>query len=83
MITNDSELEIVRRQLTHVEAALASLRRDVRPKSEKMYQLLAESYIDMLQSLRADIDKYQGIATTPANAASLLPVPTEPAALER
>ena len=61
MITNDEELEIVRRQLNHVESALDSLRHDVKPKNEKLYHLMAESYIEMLQSLRADIDAYLGI----------------------
>ncbi len=69
MITNDAELSVVRQQLGRVEAALDSLRRDVKPKNESMYELLAESYIDMLQSLRADIDAYLGIATLPENAA--------------
>jgi hypothetical protein len=65
MITNDAELEVVRKQLGRVEAALDSLRREVKPKNEKLYELLAESYIDLLQSLRADIDAYLGIAPLP------------------
>ena len=69
MITNDAELSVVRQQLGRVEAALDSLRRDVKAKNENMYELLAGSYIDMLQSLRADIDAYLGIVTLPENAA--------------
>ena len=62
MITNDEELEIVRRQLKRAESALDSLRHDVKPKNEELYHLMAESYIDMLLSLRTDIDAYLGIA---------------------
>jgi hypothetical protein len=65
MITNDAELEVVRKQLGRVEAALDSLRRDVKPKSEKMYDLMAESYIEMLRSLRKDVDAYLGVASVP------------------
>jgi hypothetical protein len=70
MIKNDAELEVVRSQLGRVEAALDSLRRDVKPKNENMYALMAESYIDLLQALRADIDAYLGIVTVPENAAA-------------
>jgi hypothetical protein len=61
MITNDNELAIVRSQLGHAEAALEALRREVKPKNEKTYDRMAESYIDMLLSLRAEIDAYLGI----------------------
>jgi hypothetical protein len=58
MITSDVELEVVGKQLGRVAAALASLRRDVKPKNEQLYELMAESYIDLLQSLWADIVDY-------------------------
>ncbi len=67
MITTDAELKVVREQFTRVEAALESLRCEVKPKNETMYQLMAESYLDMLQSLRAEIDAYLGIGTPPEN----------------
>jgi DNA replicative helicase MCM subunit Mcm2 (Cdc46/Mcm family) len=66
---NDAELKVVRRQLGRVETALASLRRDVKSTNEKMYEVMAESYIDLLQSLRADIDAYLGVAKTTSLAA--------------
>jgi hypothetical protein len=68
MITSDAELEVVRKQLGRVEAALESLRRDVRPRNVKTYELMAESYVELLRSLRADVDAYLGIATAPARA---------------
>ena len=66
MITNDAELEVVRKQLARAEAALDSLRREVKPKNEKMYNLMAESYIDMLRALRSDIDTYLGDGSSSA-----------------
>lgn len=68
MIKSEKQLEIVREQLASAQAALDSIRREVRPKSEKMYQLMAESYIDMVLSLRAEIDAYLGIAPIPETA---------------
>jgi hypothetical protein len=68
MITNDAELEVVRKQLARVEAALDSLRREVKPKNEKTYQLMAETSIDLLHALRSEIDAYLGIAPLPVRA---------------
>jgi hypothetical protein len=69
MITNDAELQITRERLGLVEAALDSLRRDVKSKNERLYALMAESYIDLLLSIRGDIDAYLGIAPYAARAA--------------
>jgi hypothetical protein len=65
MIKNDQQLDIVREQLGLAESALDELRSEVRPKNEKMYQLMAESYIDMVLSLRSEIDAYLGISPIP------------------
>jgi hypothetical protein len=51
-----------------VEAALDSLRREVKPKNEKTYHLMAETSIDLLQSLRSEIDASFGITPLPENA---------------
>jgi hypothetical protein len=61
MIQNDEQLEVVRLQLSRAEAALESLRRDVLPKSESMYRVMAESYVDTILDLRRLIDTYLGI----------------------
>lgn len=58
MITNDTELEVVRKQLAHVDAALADLRRNVLPKSESMFNLFAEAPLELRSSIQADIDRY-------------------------
>ncbi len=68
MITNDAELEVVQKQLARVEAALDSLRREVKPKNEKTFHVMAETSIDLRQALRSEIDAYLGIAPLPENA---------------
>lgn len=67
MITNDTELEVVRKQLAHVDAALADLRRNVLPKSESMFNLFAEAPLELRSSIQADIDRYLEGSTPPLN----------------
>lgn len=59
MITNDRELQVVLNQLRLAEAALDSIRREVKPKSETKYALMAEAYIDQITELKAEIDTYR------------------------
>jgi hypothetical protein len=61
MITNDAELEVVRRQLAHVDAAIDDIRRNVLPKSEQMFNLLTEAPVELRESLQAEIDAYLGV----------------------
>jgi hypothetical protein len=70
MITNDAQLEVVREQLRRIEAALDSLRREVKVKSknEKLYEVMSRGYIDLLLSIRGDIDAYLGIDPQAVNA---------------
>lgn len=58
MIHNDEELQLARDQLSRAEAALSSIQCDVRPVSESRYLLMAESYLEMIQKLQADINEY-------------------------
>lgn len=55
---------MVREQLASAEAALAAIRRDVLPQNPRNYAGMAESYIDVILSLRAEIDAYLGISAT-------------------
>jgi hypothetical protein len=71
MITNDNELRITRERLALAEAALDSLRRDVLPVNEAQYHLLAGSTIELIQSIRAEIDAYLGIGPDTDLAVSL------------
>lgn len=58
MIRNDEELRVFREQLGRAEAALDSLRRDVFPKNESLYRVMAESYVDTILQLRSEVDSY-------------------------
>ncbi|MGL4552973.1 MAG: hypothetical protein ACRC33_17495 [Gemmataceae bacterium] len=71
MITDDNELRITRERLRLAEAALESSRRDFLPHNEVQYRLFAGSTIDLIQSIRADIDAYLGIGTDTDLAVSL------------
>ena len=81
MITNEAELEVVRSQLAHLDAALEDLRRNVLPKSEQMFDLLAEAPLEMRQSLQADIDAYLRSKTVSANGPTGAVEPADPRAL--
>ncbi len=62
MIMNDNQLAIVREQLATAEAALDAIRREVQPQNPRTYAVMAEPYIDVVLSLRAEIDAYLGIS---------------------
>lgn len=68
MIQTAGQLELVREQLALVETALASLRDTVKPKSEERFRLMAESYVEQMISLRAQIDAYLGVGTVTTTA---------------
>ena len=59
MIRSDADLAFLKEQLGRVEAAYRDLEQDVRPKSEKWFQLMAESYLDQIAKLRREIDDYR------------------------
>jgi hypothetical protein len=61
MFMNDTqkELELTREQLARAERALEAIRRDVLPLSQPRYKLMAEGYVEQIQSLRAQIDAGQ------------------------
>lgn len=68
MIRNNDELKIVREQLARAESALESLRKEVLPKSQQMYHVMAEPCVDTIVELRGQIDAYLGITTVPDTA---------------
>ena len=61
MIANDKELQVVLNQLQRAESALDSIRREVKPKSEAKYELMAEAYLDQIAELKAQIDAYRAM----------------------
>ncbi len=78
MITNDSELELVRTQLGRVHVMLDELERTIRPFSEARYHLWSETTIDMQRSLQADIDDYLRRKAHPAESSSNSTAPRLP-----
>jgi hypothetical protein len=88
MIRDDAELEVVRGQLAHIDAAIEDMRRNVLPKSESMFNLLVEAPLEKRQTLQDEIDAYLRAATVPADgvtASKELPdaKTLQPARLER
>jgi hypothetical protein len=71
MITNDNELQITRERLRLVESALEATRRDFLPHNEVQYRLFSGTTIDLILSIRADIDAYLGIGPDADLAVSL------------
>ena len=61
MIRNEKQLALVREQLDRAEKALKCLSDEVRPKSEVRFLLMAESYVEMIQQLRGEIETYLGM----------------------
>lgn len=61
MIMTDEDFALVRLQLERVETGLGALRRDVLPKSEARFLLMAEAYVEQILALRAEIDEYLGL----------------------
>ena len=59
MIANDKELQVVVNQLQLAESTFESIRREVKPKSEAKYELMAEAYLDQIAELQADIGEYR------------------------
>lgn len=59
MILNDQELAVVLRQLSLLEDALASLRRDVLPKNKRNYEVLSEGYVAQIDALKSEISAYR------------------------
>ena len=60
MISNDSELVIVREQIGRLERALESLAREVAPINERQFRVVSEGYFDQIDELRADVARYLG-----------------------
>ena len=58
MITNESELAIIREQLGRCERALASLRYELLPNYERNFNLYARPWLDLQEEFQADIDAY-------------------------
>jgi hypothetical protein len=74
MIRTAEELAAVQAQLGRAETALQAIRDEVLPKSKERFLLMAESYVDMIQHLRAEIDEYLGVDLVTASRQTADPV---------
>jgi hypothetical protein len=60
MITDDEQLDQALEQVARMYRALASLRKDVLPRSDRQFALMAEGPIDEIRKLAGEIDCYIG-----------------------
>lgn len=63
MIQTEHHLEITRRAIANLEAALSSLKRDVLPVNPARFALMAEPIVDQLRELRGQVDDYVGVTS--------------------
>jgi hypothetical protein len=82
VIASDAELELARKNLANVEAAIESLRKELLPHHERNFNLYARPWLDFRDQFQADIDAYLRAKTTPAKGAAGSVEPTETKALE-
>jgi hypothetical protein len=71
MIQNDEQLSHTRAAITDLEAAVASLKRDVLPVNPERFALMAEPALDQIRDLRSQVDDYVGISAAVAETATL------------
>jgi hypothetical protein len=62
MISNDEELLAALQAIGLMYRAMASLRKDVLPKSRQWFTLMAEGPVDEIRKLKEQIDEYTGLA---------------------
>lgn len=61
MISNDQELESSLQAIGDMYRAMASLRRDVLPRSRQWFNLMAEGPYDEIRKIQKDIEAYCGM----------------------
>jgi hypothetical protein len=67
VITSDAELELARKNLANVEAAIESLRKELLPDHERNFNLYARPWLDFRDQFQDDIDAYLRAKTARAN----------------
>jgi len=71
MIQNDEQLNQTRAAIAHLEAAVASLKREVLPLNPARFALMAEPAVDQIRELRSEVDEYLGITAAVSHAAEV------------
>lgn len=72
MIQTESDLQVVRSQIVRLENTLSKLRAEVEPRNPRRFRLVAESYIDSLSELRAQVDAFVGAEAAQESSAPLI-----------
>jgi len=63
MIQNDEQLNQTRVAIAHLEAAVASLKREVLPLNPARFAIMAEPAVDQIRDLRSQVEEYVGITS--------------------
>ncbi len=61
MISNDEQLLADLQAMGYMYRAMASLRKEVLPKSRQWFNLMAEGPVDEIRKIQAEIDAYTGM----------------------
>ncbi len=61
MISNDGQLRQALEAMGCLYRAMASLRKEVLPKSRQWFKLMAEGPVDEIRKIQAEIDAYTGM----------------------
>jgi hypothetical protein len=62
MIQSDAELSQTIRAMERLYLGLAAIRRDVFPRDERYFALMAEGPVDELRKLQREVDEYVGFS---------------------
>jgi hypothetical protein len=61
MIENDAQLNLTLEQMGRMYRTLADLRREVLPRSQRWFNLMAQGPVDEIRKMQAEVDAYTGI----------------------
>ena len=71
MIQNDEQLNHTRGAITDLEAAVASLKREVLPVNPARFAMMAEPAVDQIRELRSGVEEYVGVTSALSQEAEL------------
>jgi hypothetical protein len=60
MIENEEQLDATRKAISHLEAAILSLKQEILPKNPARFAVMAEPAIAQLRQLQRLVDDYTG-----------------------
>src|SRR5438552_10717954 len=71
MIQNDEQLNQTRVAIAHLEAAVASLKREVLPLNPARIAIMAKPAVDQIRELRSGVEEYVGVTSALSQEAEL------------